>query len=142
MPNTPVSQHHSTAPGPPSAMAVDTPMMFPVPMVAASAVASAPNWLTSPSLPLSGVTLSRIALKVCRCTKCSRTVKNTWVPNSITSMGTPHKKSLHAFTTWVRVCMGGFLLANTAAPACSRAANILQKYTTSPPRLQGVRRTR
>src|SRR5699024_10480358 len=49
MPNTPVSQHQSTAPGPPSAMAVPTPMIFPVPMVDASAVARAPNWLTSPS---------------------------------------------------------------------------------------------
>ena len=48
MPKMPVSQHHSTAPGPPNATAVATPTMFPVPMVAASAVASAPNWLTSP----------------------------------------------------------------------------------------------
>src|SRR5665648_1288594 len=42
-PNTPVSQHHSTAPGPPSATAVATPTIFPVPMVDASAVARAPN---------------------------------------------------------------------------------------------------
>ena len=43
MPKTPVSQHQNTAPGPPNATAVATPMMFPVPMVAASEVASAPN---------------------------------------------------------------------------------------------------
>ena len=41
MPNTPVSQHHSTAPGPPMNTAVPTPMMLPVPMVDASAVVSA-----------------------------------------------------------------------------------------------------
>ena len=55
IPNTPVSQHHSTDPGPPSATAVATPTMLPVPMVAASAVASAPNCDTSPEDPLSGV---------------------------------------------------------------------------------------
>ena len=43
MPNTPVSQHHNTAPGPPNATAVATPMILPVPMVAANAVANAPN---------------------------------------------------------------------------------------------------
>ena len=41
MPNTPVSQHQSTAPGPPRAMAVPTPMMLPVPMVEARAVVRA-----------------------------------------------------------------------------------------------------
>ena len=49
IPNTPVSQHQRTAPGPPSAIAVPTPMILPVPMVAASAVVRAPNWETSPS---------------------------------------------------------------------------------------------
>ena len=49
MPKTPVSHIHNTAPGPPAATAVATPTMLPVPMVAASAVVSAPNWLTSPS---------------------------------------------------------------------------------------------
>jgi hypothetical protein len=43
IPNTPVSQHHSTAPGPPRPIAVATPTMFPVPIVAANAVVSAPN---------------------------------------------------------------------------------------------------
>ena len=41
MPNTPVSQHHSTAPGPPMNTAVPTPTMLPVPMVDASAVVRA-----------------------------------------------------------------------------------------------------
>ena len=39
IPKTPVSQHQNTAPGPPRAMAVATPMILPVPMVAARAVA-------------------------------------------------------------------------------------------------------
>ena len=43
MPNTPVSQHQNTAPGPPNATAVATPIIFPVPIVAARAVARAPN---------------------------------------------------------------------------------------------------
>ena len=48
MPKIPVSQHHKTAPGPPNAIAVATPMMLPVPIVAARAVAKAPNCETSP----------------------------------------------------------------------------------------------
>jgi hypothetical protein len=48
IPNTPVSHIHRTAPGPPAATAVETPTMLPVPIVAASAVVRAPNWLTSP----------------------------------------------------------------------------------------------
>ena len=49
IPKTPVSQHQRTAPGPPRAIAVRTPMIFPVPIVEVSAVVRAPNWLTSPS---------------------------------------------------------------------------------------------
>ncbi len=49
MPNTPVSHIHSTAPGPPAATAVATPTMLPAPIVAASAVVSAPNCVISPS---------------------------------------------------------------------------------------------
>ena len=43
IPKTPVSQHHRTAPGPPNAIAVPTPMIFPVPIVDARAVVKAPN---------------------------------------------------------------------------------------------------
>ena len=43
IPKMPVIQHQNTAPGPPRAIAVPTPMIFPVPIVEASAVASAPN---------------------------------------------------------------------------------------------------
>src|SRR5574344_185809 len=43
IPNTPVSQHQSTAPGPPIETAVATPIILPVPIVAAKAVAKAEN---------------------------------------------------------------------------------------------------
>ena len=95
MPNTPVSQHQNTAPGPPNVMAVATPTIFPVPMVAANAVANAPNWLTSPCPDLSDCTESRMALNSLRCGKRSRTVKNKWVPNRIITMGHPQSQSLH-----------------------------------------------
>ena len=75
MPNTPVSQHHSTAPGPPSDTAVATPMMFPVPMVAARAVAREPNCDTSPVAPGSRVTDSFMAVKIFRCGNFSLTVR-------------------------------------------------------------------
>lgn len=38
MPRIPVIQHQKIAPGPPRATAVETPMIFPVPRVAASVV--------------------------------------------------------------------------------------------------------
>ena len=65
MPRIPVSQHQNRAPGPPAAMAADTPMIFPVPRVAARVVARAANperFLESPSF--SGVTESRMAFSV------------------------------------------------------------------------------
>ena len=58
IPNTPDNQHQSTAPGPPRAMAVPTPTILPVPMVAARAVVSAPKLDTSPSASGSLVTES------------------------------------------------------------------------------------
>ena len=64
IPKTPVIQHHSTAPGPPRAIAVATPIILPVPIVAAKDVANAPNWLTSPVESGSFVTDSFIALKI------------------------------------------------------------------------------
>ena len=100
MPKTPVSQHHSTAPGPPKAMAVATPMMLPVPMVAAKAVAKAPNWDTSPAAPLSRRTERRMAVKMRRCGKRNTTVRYKCVPKSITIMGTPQRKS----DNWRKKC--------------------------------------
>ena len=43
MPKTPVNHIQNSAPGPPAATAVATPMMLPVPIVAAKAVVSAPK---------------------------------------------------------------------------------------------------
>ena len=49
IPKRPLSHIHSTAPGPPRATAVPTPMMFPVPTEALRAVARAAKGLTSPA---------------------------------------------------------------------------------------------
>ena len=94
MPNTPVSQHHNTAPGPPKAMAVATPMMFPVPIVAARAVANDENCDTSPVASGSRCTDSRMALSICLCGKCNRIVRKRWVPKSRIIMGQPHNREL------------------------------------------------
>ena len=48
MPTSAVIHIQNTAPGPPSAMAVATPAMLPVPMVAASAVIRDWNGVISP----------------------------------------------------------------------------------------------
>ena len=90
MPNTPVSQHQNTAPGPPNATAVATPMMFPVPMVAARA----PNCDTSPFCDLSRCTEIRMAVNSLRCGKRKRTVRKTCVPSSSTIMGQPQRIEL------------------------------------------------
>ena len=95
MPKMPVSQHHSTAPGPPKATAVATPTMLPVPMVAASAVANAPNWLTSPAPLWSFFTDRRMPSSSFRCGTRRRTVRNRCVPNSRIIMGQPHSTELN-----------------------------------------------
>ena len=94
MPNTPVSQHQNTAPGPPKATAVATPIMFPVPIVAARAVARAPNCDTSPFCDLSRCTERRMAVNSLRCGKRRRMVRKTWVPRSSTIIGQPQRNEL------------------------------------------------
>ena len=94
MPNTPVSQHHSTAPGPPRLTAVATPMMLPVPIVAANDVANAPNWLTSPVASLSLFTDSRIAVKIFLCGNFSLNVRKICVPNNRIIIGHPQTTPL------------------------------------------------
>ena len=64
IPSRPVNHIQNTAPGPPMPIAVATPTILPVPMVAASAVASAPKPDTSPLASESGVTESLIAVMV------------------------------------------------------------------------------
>ena len=93
MPNTPVIQHQNTAPGPPRATAVETPTILPVPMVAASAVASAPNCEMSPLAPSSALADIRMARNVCRWMNRRRNVRNKCVPNSSTIMGAPQMRS-------------------------------------------------
>ncbi len=54
MPTSPDTQSQNTAPGPPIVTAPATPAMFPMPIVAASAVASDWNGVTSPFPALRG----------------------------------------------------------------------------------------
>ena len=53
MPRNAATSIQNNAPGPPVPIAVATPTMLPVPIVAASAVQSAPKLETSPSPPFS-----------------------------------------------------------------------------------------
>ena len=80
-------------------------MMLPVPIVAASAVASAPNWEMSPWLPSSTVVDNLMALTVWRWMKRRRKVRNRWVPKSRTIMGTPQMKSRSQVTPCVNHCI-------------------------------------
>ena len=90
IPRKPAIQHHNTAPGPPRDTAVATPMMFPVPIVAAREVASAPNWLTSPLASGSFLNDILIAVKIFLCGNLRTMVRNRWVPNRSTIVGHPH----------------------------------------------------
>ncbi len=105
IPKTPVSQHHSTAPGPPMATAVATPMMLPVPIVAANAVAKAPNCDTSPVASGSFFTDSLMAVKILRCGKRRRMVRKMWVPNSRIIIGHPQRKPLTCSNMSFSVCI-------------------------------------
>ncbi len=75
MPRMPVTQHQKTAPGPPRATAVETPMIFPVPSVAASVVESAENGDRFLSPVSSMPSESLIAWKILRCGMRSFPVK-------------------------------------------------------------------
>ena len=101
MPNTPVSHIQSTAPGPPEAMAVPTPIMLPVPMVEARAVVSAPNWDTSPAPSTSLVTESLMPKPSLRWIKPVLMVIKRWVPNSSTNSQGPHSHPSIVPTTFV-----------------------------------------
>ncbi len=77
MPKTPVIHIQKIAPGPPAMMAVPTPTMLPVPMVAESAVQRAPNWLMSPGAFGSLVTESLMPRPSLRWMKPVLNVRNT-----------------------------------------------------------------
>ena len=89
---------HTSAPGPPATIAVATPTMFPVPMVAAKAVVSAENGDTSPS-PLLVVLASLLNVlfnaypKFLQGLNFNLTVRNTPVPTSNINITGPHTKS-------------------------------------------------
>ena len=101
MPKTPESQHQSTAPGPPRATAVPTPTIFPVPMVAASAVVSAPKLDTSPSASGSLVTESLIPFVMdFHWIKPVLKVIKTWVPRSRIISHQPQTASSMAVITF------------------------------------------
>ena len=68
--------------------------MLPVPMVAARAVASAPNCDTSPVDFLSLFTDRRIAVNRLRCGKRRRMVRKMCVPSSRIIIGQPHSRLL------------------------------------------------
>ncbi len=75
MPKTPVIHIQKMAPGPPAVTATATPTMLPAPTVAARAVESAPNGLTSPSALRSGLKVSLIAGQIQRWITPSRKVR-------------------------------------------------------------------
>ena len=76
MPKIPVIHIQKMAPGPPERRPVATPTMLPVPIVAASAVVKAPNWLMSPSALLGSslLTDNLMAVPILRWMKRVRTV--------------------------------------------------------------------
>lgn len=76
MPKIPVIQHQKIAPGPPRATAVETPIILPVPRVAARVVAKvAKTERLFPSFFPDGVTERRIAFKIFFCGTRSFMVK-------------------------------------------------------------------
>ena len=91
MPKMPVIQHQNSAPGPPTATAVETPMIFPVPSVAARVVASAAKPEGPEPSSLSGVTDSRMAFSVSFCGNRSRMVKYRWEPARRKRRGSPQR---------------------------------------------------
>ena len=99
IPKIPVNQHQRTAPGPPNVIAVATPTILPVPIVAARAVASAAKGLTSPFCPSSFVTESLMAVKSLRCGIFNLKVMKRCVPRRIITIGHPQSNPLILFKT-------------------------------------------
>ena len=89
---------HTNAPGPPNTIAVATPTIFPVPIVAANAVINAENGDISP-LPLFCVlasllkTLFKAYPRFLHVKNFKRIVRNIPVPTNKTSITGPHTKS-------------------------------------------------
>lgn len=97
-PNAAEIHIQTRAPGPPETMAVATPTILPVPMVAASAVVRAENGDTSPSPRLLvRASLLRVLFsaypRLRQVRNLVRKVRKTPVPTSNTSITGPHTKS-------------------------------------------------
>ena len=101
MPRMPVIHIQKMAPGPPNRRPVPTPTMLPVPMVAASAVVSAPNWVMSPSASdgSSLVTDSLMPVPSLRWMNPVRIVMKMCVPSRSKIMMGPHTKPSTASIT-------------------------------------------
>ena len=93
IPKNAATSIQKSAPGPPVVIAVATPTMFPVPIVAESAVHSAPNADTSPWCPCPVWNMYRKALTMFRmCRNLSITDSNMPVARIATMSGTPHMR--------------------------------------------------
>ncbi len=108
---------HTSAPGPPKTSAVATPMILPVPMVAARDVISAEKGEIPPALPPEASTVRALRCSVLFRAKGSfrhgrkrvRIQSTTPVPTSSRSMGGPQTKESMVFRIWERVFMGDAL---------------------------------
>ena len=110
-PNNALSHIHTSAPGPPKTIAVATPTMFPVPIVAARAVIRDWNGVISPSCcssVLSGLRNTDFSAypRFLQGRNFSRMVKNTPVPTRSTNMIGPQTKSL----TLCKISSNNFIL--------------------------------
>ena len=119
MPKNAATSIQKSAPGPPVPMAVATPTMLPVPIVAESAVQSAPKWLTSPwvSEPLSKWNMYLNArLRLNTCVNRSMNVSRIPVTKIAPMSGTPHTHPLAASTHAVSVSSHPEFVIKTSCP--------------------------
>ena len=107
IPTSAVHHIQNNAPGPPIKIAVATPAILPVPIVAESEVINALKGLISPfiDLSLSGIRPDQSSLKPVPNFKIGisfkPTERNRPTPKIMTSMGTPHTKPLIILTNSV-----------------------------------------
>ena len=134
MPKKAATSIQKSAPGPPVPMAVATPTMLPVPIVAESAVQSAPNWLTSPFTP--GSTSwwnmywnARLRLK--RWMKRRMHVRRRPVTRMAAMSGTPHTQPSTISTKFVKDTSQS-LVASTVfatAPVCAASGVVSTTFS-------------
>ena len=115
MPKNAATSIQKSAPGPPVPIAVATPTMLPVPIVADSAVQSAPNCETSPfaspdSSPANMMRKAFFRLKTCRRRRMN--VSRSPVKRIAAMSGTPQTQSSIVLTQVVS-CASQLLVAST-----------------------------